>query len=154
MKSFFFALLFSVVALTAYGQDCRSILGKQSADAASLRKVEDEWDLAFMRGRTRYLECLLTTDYASVSPSGVHDRAWEIQHAANNRESTTPIPEVHGMQFEVHGSAGVMRLFKPASADGKQPAQYMADIFSFYDGAWHAVYSQHTPVPDAKSMAR
>jgi hypothetical protein len=147
MKAFFLVLLCSACAVCAYGQDCRSVLGKQSPDAASLRKVEDRWDEAFMRGGTHYLECLLTPDYASVSPVGAHDRAWEIQHAANNRGSTTPIPEVPGMQFEVHGSTGVMRLFKPASADGKQPAQYMADIFAFQDGAWRAVYSQHTPVP-------
>jgi hypothetical protein len=150
VKSLFVALLCSAFVVMAYGQDCRSVLGKQSPDAASLKAVKDKWDVAFMRGGTRYLECLLTPDYASVSPSGVHDRAWEIQHAANNRESTAPIPEAHGMQFEVHGSAGVMRLFKPASADGKQQAQYMADIFSFYDGGWHAVYSQHTPIDAGK----
>jgi hypothetical protein len=140
-------MLLCACAVGAYGQDCRSVLGKQSPDAASLRKVEDKWDEAFMRGKTQYLECLLVPDYASVSPLGAHDRAWEIQHAANNRESTAPIPQVQGMQFEVHGNTGVMRLFKPGSADGKQTAQYMADIFTFQDGAWHAVYSQHTPVP-------
>lgn len=151
MKPVLIILLCSTFALSAFAEDCRSVLGKQSADAASLRRVEDRWDEAFMRGGTRYLECLLAPDYASISPAGVHDRAWEIQHAANNRESTAPIPQVQGMQFQVHGSTGVMRLFKPASADGKYPAQYMADIFSFHDGAWHAVYSQHTPVGEGRN---
>ncbi|HEY1731455.1 MAG TPA: hypothetical protein VGG15_06890, partial [Terriglobales bacterium] len=63
-----------------------------------------------------------------------------------NQGSTAPIPDTPGILFEVHGNTGVMRLFKPASADGKQPAQYLADIFAFQDGAWRAVYSQHTPV--------
>ena len=150
MKPVLIILLCSTFALSAFAEDCRSVLGKQSADAASLRRVEDRWDEAFMRGGTRYLECLLAPDYASISPAGVHDRAWEIQHAANNRESTAPIPQVQGMQFQVHGSTGVMRLYKPASSDGKHPAQYMADIFSFHDGVWQAVYSQHTPVNDGK----
>ena len=146
MRSFIVAFLFGACAISAYGQNCRSILGKQSSDAASLKKVEDKWNEAFMRGETDYLECLLAPDYVSVSPAGVYDRTWELQHAASHKGSTEPIPEVQGMQFEIHGNTGVMRLFKPSSADSKQRAQYMADIFAFQDGAWRAVYSQHTPV--------
>lgn len=132
--------------LPALAQDCRSILGPQSADAASLKKVEDRWDEAFMRGKVEYLDCLLSPDYASVSPKGTHGRNWELEHARKNQNSQAPVPQIDGMTFEVHGNTGVMRLFKPASADGKQPAQYMADIFAFQDGAWRAVYSQHTPL--------
>ena len=139
-------VLFCVCALPAFAQDCRRILGEQSADAASLRRVEDRWNEAFMRGGTEYLECLLAPQYASISPMGVHDRAWELETAAKHKGSSTPIPEVPGMTFEIYGNTGVMWLFKPASADGKQAAQYMADIFAFQDGAWRAVYSQHTPV--------
>jgi len=140
------AVLFCSYTLSLFAQDCRRILGEQSADAASLKRVEDRWDEAFMRGETGYLECLLAPEYASVSPKGVHDRAWELEHAAKNKASSAPITEVPGMSFEIYGTTGVMRLFKPASADGKQKAQYMADIFAFQDGAWRAVYSQHTPV--------
>jgi len=148
VKSAVIAILFCACAVSGFAQDCRSILGPQSADADSLRKVEDRWDEAFMRGKTDYLECLLTADYVSISPIGAHDREWELDHARKNKESAAPIPVITGMTFEVHGNTGVMRLFKPASADGKQPAQYMADIFAFQDGAWRAVYSQHTPASD------
>ena len=135
--------------LSLFAQDCRSILGPQSPDAASLKRTEDRWNDAFMRGKTDYLECLLAPDYASVSPIGVHDRVWELEHSRKNKGSSDPIPEVPGMRFEIHGNTGVMHLFKPTSADGKRPAQYMADIFAFQDGAWRAVYSQHTPVQQA-----
>jgi Domain of unknown function (DUF4440) len=138
--------MFLCITLPVIAQDCRSVLGQQSADAASLRQVEDKWDEAFLRGKTEYLECLLAPDYASISPKGTHDRAWELEHASKNKGSSEPITEVPGMTFEVHGNTGVVRLFKPASADGKQPPQYMADIFAFEDGAWRAVYSQHTTV--------
>jgi hypothetical protein len=140
--------LFCVFALPGFAQSCGSILGPQTADAASLRKVEDRWNDAFLHGHTDYLECLLAPNFVSVSPIGTHDRAWEIDHARTNKGSSAPIPEITGMIFEIHGNTGVMRLFKPAPADGKQPAQYMADIFAFQDGAWRAVYSQHTSVSD------
>lgn len=55
-------------ALPVLAQDCRSILGPQSADTASLKKIEDRWDEAFMRGKAEYLDCLLSPDYVSVSP--------------------------------------------------------------------------------------
>jgi len=144
-------VLFFSCALSVFAQDCHRILGQQSPDAASLRRVEDRWNEAFMRGGTDYLQCLLAPDYASVSPIGVHDRVWELEHARKNLGSSVPIPDVPGMSFEIHGNTGVMRLFKPASADGKQAAQYMADIFAFQDGAWRAVYSQHTPVQPASN---
>jgi hypothetical protein len=140
------ALFLCCVALPLVAQDCRSILGPQSADAASLKKVEDRWNDAFMHGKPDYLDCLLAPEYASISTQGVHDRTWELEHARANKNNPQPIPEIHGMTFEVFGNTGVMRLFKPASDDGKQPAQYMADIFAFQDGTWRAVYSQHTPV--------
>lgn len=139
-------LLMCCAASAAYSQDCRTVLGRQSADVASLRQVEEKWNDAFVHGHSDYLECLLAPDYISVSPIGTHDRGWELEHARKNQGSTAPIPETPGMIFEVHGNTGVMRLFKPASSDGKQPAQYMADIFAFQEGAWRAVYSQHTPV--------
>jgi len=140
------AVVFCLCALPVFAQDCHRVLGEQSPDAASLKQVEDRWTEAFMRGGTDYLNCLLAPQYASISPIGVHDRAWELETAAKHKGSSTPIPEVSGMTFEIYGNTGVMRLFKPASADGKQAAQYMADIFAFQDGAWRAVYSQHTPV--------
>lgn len=140
------ALLFFCCALTlpAMAQDCRSVLGPQTADAASLQKVEDRWNEAFLRGKVEYLDCLLSPDYASVSPKGIHDKKWELETAAKHKGDSTPIPDVPGVTFEVHGSTGIMRVHKEASADGKYPAQYMADVFTFQDGAWRAIYSQHT----------
>jgi hypothetical protein len=146
MKRVVAVLFCCVFALPVFAQDCRKILGQQSADVASVKRVEDAWDEAFTHGKPEYLECLLTPDYASVSPKGAHDKTWEIEHANKNKGKTDPIPEFPGMTYQVHGNTAVARLFKPASADGKQPASYAADIFTFQDGAWRAVYSQHTTV--------
>ena len=140
------ALALFVLTPPLLAQDCRRVLGQQSPDADSVKRVEDAWDEAFLHGNSEYLECLLARDYASVSPKGVHDRAWELEHARKNKGSTAPIPNFPGMTFEVHGSTAIARLLKPASADGKQPASYAADVFAFQDGAWRALYSQHTTV--------
>lgn len=148
------AALSFFVAVPGYTQDCHAVLGQQVADTASLQKVEERWNDAFLHGHTDYLECLLAPDYLSISPKGTHDRVWELEHARQNQGSTAPIPETPGMIFEVRGNTGVMRLYKPASPDGKWPAQYMADIFAFEDRAWRAVYSQHTPVEPEKNPSK
>lgn len=141
-----FAIFSFLFVLPLAAQNCRSILGQQAPDVASLKQVEDRWDEAFLHGNVEYLQCLLSSDYASVSPKGLHDRAWELEHAGKNKGSTTPIPNFPGLTFTVHGTTAIARLLKPASADGKQPASYAADVFAFQDGAWRALYSQHTQV--------
>jgi hypothetical protein len=146
MKRIVATLFFCTLALLAGAQDCRKVLGQQSADTASVKKAEDAWDEAFMHGNAEYLECLLTSDYASVSPKGSHGKDWEIEHASKNKGSSAPIPDFPGMTFQVHGTTAIARLFHPASSDGKQPAAYSADVLTFQDGAWHALYSQHTTV--------
>jgi hypothetical protein len=144
MKRTIVIAFFCTFALPVIAQDCSRILGPQKADTASVKKAEDAWDEAFLHGNADYLQCLLTPDYASVSPKGSHDKAWELEHASKNKGSSAPVLDFPGMTFQVHGTTAIARLFHPASADGKQPASYAADIFTFQDGAWHAVYSQHT----------
>lgn len=141
-------------AIPGFAQECRTILGHQAPDIASLQRVEDKWNDAFLHGHTDYLECLLAPNYISVSPKGTHDRAWELEHARQNQGSTTPIPQAPGIMFLVHGNTGLMRISKPASPDGKHPADYLSDIFAFENGAWHAVYSQHTTIQPSAGMAR
>jgi hypothetical protein len=150
MTKIVMALLVCGFALPVLAQDCRSVLGLQTADVASLKRVEREWSDAFMHGKPEYIACLLAPDYASVSPKGVHDLSWEVEHARKNKGSSAPIPDVPGTTYQVHGSTGVVRFFHPA--DGKQPASYGSDIFSFQDGAWRALYSQHTYVESGMAV--
>ena len=144
MRRIVCTVLLCVSAMPVFAQDCRKILGPQNADAASLQRVEDAWNEAFMRGNTDYLECLLVPDFITVTPHGTRDRVWELEHARQNRGSATPIPHFSGMVFQIEGSTGIARLYKAASADGQHPATYVADVFTFQGGAWRAVYSQHT----------
>ena len=144
MKSLLVLFLVVVGALPALASDCATVLGPQTEDAVSLERVEDAWNEAFMRGDTAYLECLLVPDFVTVTPHGKRDRAWELEHARQNRGSSTPIPHFSGTVFQIEGSTGIAKLYKPVSADGQHPATQLADVFTFQDGAWRAVYSQHT----------
>jgi Domain of unknown function (DUF4440) len=138
-------LSFCYFAVAASAQDCRSVLGHQSADAASIKQVEHAWTEAFLHGGTGYLGCLLTPDYVSVSAKGVpRDRGAIIGIAEKNKGKSDPIPSLPEPMIEIYGNTAVVRSDSPGAPDGKYPAMYSADIFSFQDGAWHAVYSQHT----------
>lgn len=139
------AVLFCSFALSASAQDCRRVLGQQSADAASIKRVEQAWTDAFLHGGTDYLQCLLTPDYVSVSAKGVpRDRTAIIGFAEKNKGKNTPVPSLPDPTIQIYGNTAVVRSDSPAAADGKYPAMYSSDIFAFQDGAWHAVYSQHT----------
>ncbi len=150
MQQLVASTLLCLFALPAFAQDCRKILGQQAADVASVKRVEHDWDEAFTHGNPDYLACLLLPDYASVSAKGAHGKAWELEHAPANKGNSAPIPDFPGMTYQVQGSTAIVRLLNPASADGKQPASYSADIFVFQDGAWRALYSQHTNLEAAK----
>ena len=76
MKRLSILLLAVVSALPLCAADCSKVLGPQQANAASLQRVEDDWNEAFMRGNTDYLECLLVPDYITVTPRGTRVRAW------------------------------------------------------------------------------
>jgi hypothetical protein len=141
-------LLAVASAFPLVASDCPRVLGPQTADAVSLQRVEDAWNEAFMRGNTDYLECLLVPDFITVTPHSTRDRAWELEHARQNRGSITAIPHFSGTVFQIEGSTGIARLYKAASADGQHPATYLADVFTFQNGAWRAVYSQHTFVEE------
>lgn len=148
MKSLLVLFLVAVGALPLLAADCAKVLGSQAADAASLERVEDAWNEAFNRGNTEYLECLLVPDFLTVTPRGTRDRVWELEHARQNRGNSAPIPHFSGTVFQIEGNTGIAKLYKPASDDGRHPATYLADVFTFRDGAWRAVYSQHTFVEE------
>lgn len=144
MRTLLVLVVLARAALPVVAADCARVLGSQKADAASLERVEDAWNQAFMRGNTDYLECLLVPDFVTLTPHGKRDRAWELEHARQNRGSTTSIAHFSGTVFQIEGNTGIAKLYKPPSADGQRPATRLADVFTFQDGAWRAIYSQHT----------
>jgi hypothetical protein len=134
-------------ALPAFAQDCHRILGQQRADAPSIKQVEHAWTEAYMHGGTEYLECLLAPDYVSVSGTGVpRDKATIVGNAKSNAGKTTPLPDLPEPKIQLYGDTAVVQSSVAAAPDGKYPAMYSSDVFAFHDGAWRAIYSQHTAV--------
>ena len=145
MKAAVVAVLLCSASMAVHAEDCRHLLGRQSADAESIKQVEHSWTDAFLHGGTDYLQCLLTPDYVSVSAKGVpRDRAAIVAMAEKNKGKNTPMPSLPESNIQIYGNTAVVRSDSPADANGKYPAMYSSDIFAFQDGVWHAVYSQHT----------
>lgn len=155
MRRIVVTLLVCTATLPLVAQDCRKILGKQKPDAASIKQVEDRWSQAYMQGGTEFLECLLTSDYVSVSAKGVpRDKAAIVSGAQRNaqqnkgksdRKSQT-LPDLPEPKIQLYGNTAVVQSSLAADPNGKYPAMYSSDVFAFQDGAWRAIYSQHTPV--------
>ena len=155
MRRIFCTALLCVGALPLIAQDCHKILGKQRPDAASIKQAEDRWSRAYTQGGTGYLECLLTSDYVSVSAKGVpRDKTTIVNGAQKNAQQnkgkndgkSQTMPDLPEPKIQLYGNTAVVQSSLAADPNGKYPAMYSSDVFAFQDGAWRAIYSQHTPV--------
>ncbi len=155
MRRIVCTVLLCAGALPLVAQDCRRILGKQNPDAASVKQAEDRWSQAYTQGGSEYLECLLTPDYVSVSAKGVpRDKATIVTGAQKNAQQNKgksevkakTLPDLPEPKIQLYGNTAVVQSSLAADPNGKYPAMYSSDVFAFQDGAWHAIYSQHTAV--------
>lgn len=155
MRRIVVTLLVCTATLPLIAQDCRKILGKQKPDAASIKQVEDRWSQAYMQGGTEFLECLLASDYVSVSAKGVpRDKAAIVAGAQKNAQQnkgksdgkSQTLPDLPEPKIQLYGNTAVVQSSLAADLNGKYPAMYSSDVFAFQDGVWRAIYSQHTPV--------
>lgn len=109
------------------------------SDAHVVRMTERRWLDAEFHGDTATLRQLLAPEYRSVSWKGVKNRdailATALRHAAN-RDSEPPYADP---QIEIHGETAIATFTVPDTS-------YSADVFTFDDGSWHPIYSQHTYV--------
>jgi hypothetical protein len=124
---------------------CSARTNGRRATADSVRQVEREWLKAFLTGDTDYLECLLEPDYESVWYTGeVRSRQTIIDKARAHREKPLPVPSSPESVVQVHGNAAISRndidVIDPVTKQSRRIR--FLDIFAFYDGRWHAVYTQ------------
>ncbi len=122
---------------------------------AGVVAAEDHWSRAELAGDTAFLEHFLLTDYRSVGPEGhAADKAKIIAGAA--KRSTHSLAqadsEVAGYRKQhpyetkivIEGDVAVVSFSDPAL--GKDLGVKSSDILVYRDGAWHALYSQHSQV--------
>lgn len=129
----------------AHAQNCSQQKTGSKPDPESIARVEKAWTNAFLSGDTDYLDCLLEPDYQSVSYTGeVRSRQDIIEKARAHRAKPIPMPALPAPTVQIHGNTAISRsdidIPDPAA---KQPRKVrFLDVFSFYDGRWHAVYTQ------------
>ena len=122
--------------------------------AAAIIAVDDHWSQAEIHGDTAYLDRLLLADYHSVSAHGrAIGKADILQHA--RLDGSSHIMQQKILQYMqthpfaecvvLHGNTAVLTFYSPKL--GPRRGIWLANVFVFQKGAWHALYSQHTEAP-------
>jgi hypothetical protein len=115
--------------------------------------ADDGWEKAEESGDVAYVNNLLLPEYRSVNADGsVHDKAAILANAKHNLGSAEHADKVAkwlaahpmGSSAVIQGDTAVVTFYlKPL---GPEKGIMSSDIFTYVDGGWHAIYSQHTSV--------
>jgi hypothetical protein len=130
-----------------------SFTAPQPKTADAVKAADDNWEKAEERGDVAYVDDLLMPGYRSVNADGtVHDKAAILANARNNLGSAEHAEKVAkwlaahpmGSSVLIQGDTAVVTFYsKPL---GPEKGIMSSDIFTYVDGRWHAIYSQHTQV--------
>lgn len=132
-----FALILAGCALAA---PARAADVERQKTVAGVQATEDHWSAAFVGGDEAYLGRLLDAAYVSVGSTGKARPKAEII-ALSRKVAALPKQayDKPRSRIEVRGDTALVTFA------GKTDVS--VDLFYWKDGAWHAWYSQHTPVP-------
>ena len=131
--------------------DCANVrLGHQQRDAATIRRLEHAWTIAFLTGDTQFEKCLLTQDFTEIMSDGrMNHLNDELALAEKNKGKAAVNPDIPPMIVNLHGDVAVA-YYKPARKkfiEGKPFALYFADYYVWEDGAWRVYFAQQTSFP-------
>jgi hypothetical protein len=125
----------------------------QPKTAEAVKAADEGWTKAEETGDVSYVDNLLLDGYRSVNPDGtVHDKAAILANTRKHAGSTEYAAKIqkwtadhpYGTDVFLQGDTAVVTFYsKPL---GPQKGIMSCDIFTYVDGQWHAVYSQHTSV--------
>ncbi len=125
----------------------------QPKTAEAVRAADDRWEKAEETGDAAYVDNLLLDGYRSVNADGtVHDKATIVANTRKHSGSPEYAEKVkkwmadHPEETSVvlRGDTAVVTFhLKPL---GPEKGIMSSDIFTYVDGGWHAIYSQHTSV--------
>lgn len=120
----------------------------QARTSAAVVAVDDHWSQAEMSGDTTWLDSMLLPEYRSISADGrILDKQTLLAHAAKNRGSDKMRKRVEAWlkthptskSVVLRGDVAILSFSDPRTGYVRS-----ADIFVYQDGAWHALYSQHS----------
>jgi hypothetical protein len=148
--------LLCVVFTSAVGSaQTSSVLPTNEAPktVAALSAVEHHWMQAEVHGDVAYVAALLVPQYVSVNADGIaHPRSAILANAARNGRSDSMARTVaeymklhpYGTSVRIEGDTGIVTFYSLKT--GLAKGVLSSDIFAYFGGRWHAVYSQHTAV--------
>jgi hypothetical protein len=145
MKHLCVLVLLPCLFAPALAENCEHLMKDLKPDAEAARRVEREWSRAFLTGETDYLECLLEPDSQSVWYTGkIRGRQEIIDTAGAHRANPIPIPSLTTPIVQVHGSTAIFRtdIDMPDPSTKESRKIRFLDIFSYYGGRWHVLYTQ------------
>jgi hypothetical protein len=134
-----------------YSAEKPAVADEHAQTEAAVLATEDHWLRAEATGDTEFLSDFLLPQYRSVNEDGsAHPRDTIIAHAAKNRGSTKAIDELREYR-QLHplatsivllGDLAIVSFYDPRL--GVQQGVRSSDILLYRNGAWQAVYSQHS----------
>jgi ketosteroid isomerase-like protein len=128
----------------------------QSAAERELIQLERDWDAAFFRNDTAFIDRVLAKEFRATYPDGSRgDRNKELANAAafNQQIESSTLSE---FTVQVHGDTAVVwftrRLVGPSKGRRLLIVHRYIDVFVRRDGRWQCVATQSVRVPDLEQV--
>ena len=139
---------FSLLALAAAAHHS----GAQPAVERELIELERDWDAAFFRNDTAFIDRVLAPEFVATYPDGSRgDRAKELANAAafNQQIDSSTLDEFN---VQVYGETAIVwfrrRLVGPSKGVQLEVVHRYLDIFVRRDGRWLCVATQSVRLPN------
>ena len=124
----------------------------QSAVERELIQLERDWDAAFFRNDTAFIDRVLAAEFMATYPDGSRgDRAKELANAAafNQQVESSTLSE---FTVQVHGDTAIVwftrRLVGPSKGKRLEIVHRYLDVFVRRDGRWQCVATQSVRLPE------
>jgi hypothetical protein len=111
----------------------------QKKDEDTIRRIEQGWLTAELRGNPQFLECLLEPDYRTSGRNGkVRSRKDVIDRVAKIADSTREVPKLETIVFMHGDAASAHSILRTTDEPGNPKEVHFVDSYTFHDGRWHA----------------
>lgn len=150
--------MFSHGAPAAQQRDCSAhSLAGQVRSADFIRRLDRAWGHAWDTGDIAFLDCLYDRDWHYLTSDGIatksQDLAAAMRHHARHPTGTQRQTHVLELRAYLIGNWGVAAGLYEVAANGQQSRGRWSDSFQWNGTAWHAVFSQATPIQSADVAA-
>ena len=137
--------------LTTYSARGATPAAPDPKTAAAVEVVDHAWAAAEERGDAAFVDWLLLPGYRSVGPNGkTTDKEAILARVKSTRDPKARAAMVAAWN-EAHPNRAAVALYGDTAVltwvstkAGAADAIYSCDVFTYRDGHWHGVYSQHT----------